>query len=108
MVSAGNGAAFIGFHNVRGLKGKDHITIRSSTLVPSISEIEIRKGSSIGPTIARLAIKTEQPDELADFTTELPDLGDTANLYFSISPLDGKTVNLDYFVVHEKVIAPSD
>ena len=108
MVSAGNGASFIGFHNVRGLKGKDHITFRVSTPVPSVGEIEIRRGSSTGPTIAKLAFKTDHPNEFADFTTELPDLGDTANLYFSISSLDGQTVNLDYFVVHEKVIASSD
>jgi hypothetical protein len=108
MVSAGKGAAFIGFHNVRGLKGKDQITIRVSNPVPSVSEIEIRRGSSAGPSIARLTITTDQPNEFADFTAELPDLGDTANLYFSLSPSDGQTVNLDYFLVHEKVVASSD
>jgi len=108
MVSAGDGAASIGFHNVRGLSGKDQITIRASTQVPSASEIEIRKGTSTGPIVAWLAVKTDQPNELADFTTELPDLGDTADLYFLLSPQDGQTVNLDSFVVHEKVIASPD
>ena len=81
---------------------------RVSTPVPSVGGIEILRDSSTGPTIAKLSFKTDQPNEFADFTTELPDLGDTANLYFSISSLDGQAVNLDYFVVHEKEIASSD
>jgi len=101
MVSAGTGAATIGFHNVRGLKGKNHLTIRASTLVPSVAEIEIRTESSTGPTIVTLAVKTGQADEFADFTAVLPDLGDTADLFFSINPPDGQRVNLDYFIVHE-------
>jgi hypothetical protein len=82
------------------LTGKKHITIRVSTPVPSDSEIEIRKGSPTGPTIAKLAVKTDSPGSFGDFTTELPELGDKENLYFLMNPLVGQTVNLDYFLVH--------
>jgi arabinoxylan arabinofuranohydrolase len=100
MVSTGDGANYIGFHNVRELKGKKHITIRVSTPIPSDSEIEVRKGSSTGPGIAKFTIKTDQPNVFSDFTTELSDLEDKENLYFSMKPLAGQSVNLDYFLIH--------
>ncbi len=100
MVSADNGAGYIGFHNVKGLKGKKHITIRVSAAGPSDSEIVVRKGSATGPGITRFAIKTHQPDLLVDITAELPELEDKENLYFSISPSEGQSVNLDYFLIH--------
>jgi len=100
MVSGGNGANYIGFHNVRGLKGKKNITIRVSTPIPSDSEIEVRKGSATGPSIAKFTIKTHLPDVFGDFTAELPDLKDKENLYFSMALLDGQSVNLDYFLIH--------
>ncbi len=100
MVSTGIGVNSIGFHNVKGLKGKKHITIRVSTPVPSDSEIEVRKGSSTGPTLVKFAIKTHLPHVFSDFTAELPELKDKENLYFSMNPLEGQTVNLDYFLIH--------
>jgi hypothetical protein len=99
-VSPGNGANYIGFHNIKGLKGRNQITIRVSTPVPSDSEIVVRKGSSTGPIIAKLAIVTDLPNVPGDFTTELPELNDKENLYFSMNPLDGQIVNLDYFLIH--------
>ena len=100
MVSADNGVNYIGFHNVKGLKGKKHITIRVSTPIALDSEIEVRKGSSTGPTIAKFIIKTDLPGVFNDFTTELPELKDTENLYFVLSPSDGLNMNLDYFLIH--------
>ncbi len=100
MVSAGNGKGFIGYHNVRGLKGKEQITILVSSPMPSLSEIEIREGSSAGPIVVKLAIKTELANAFAEFTTELPQLDDKANLYFQIDPMDGQAVSLDSFVLH--------
>ena len=100
MVSAANGAGYIGFHNVKGLKGKKHITIRVSAPGPSDNEIIVRRGSATGPVITRFAIKPHQADVFTDFTTELPELEDKENLYFSINPSDGQSVNLDYFLVH--------
>ena len=100
LVSARSSANYIGFHNVKGLTGKTHITVRASTPVPSESQIEIRTESPTGPTIAKLAVKTDSPGSFGDFTTELPELGDTENLYLSMDPLDGQSLNLDYFLVH--------
>jgi hypothetical protein len=100
MVSAGNGASYIGFHNVRGLKGKRNMTIRVSAPIPSDSEIEVRTGSPTGPSIAKFTIKTHLPHVFGDFTAELPDLEDNENLYFLMNPLDEQTVNLDYFLIH--------
>jgi len=100
MVSTPSGANYIGFHNVKGLAGKKHITVRASTSIPSDGLIEIRTGSPTGPTITTLSIKTELPNEFADFAAELPTLADKENLYFSMDPLDGQTLNLDYFLFH--------
>jgi len=100
MVSAVNETNFIGFHNVRGLQGKKHITIRVSTQVPSDRKIEIRKGSSTGPVIAKVAITSDVSKTSRDFSAELPELGDKENLYFSINLLDGRSVGLDYFLIH--------
>ncbi|MCP4047882.1 MAG: family 43 glycosylhydrolase, partial [Gammaproteobacteria bacterium] len=100
MVSAARGAGYIGFHNIKGLKGKKHITIRVSAPGLSDNEIVVRSGSATGPVITRFAIKPHQADVFTDFTTELPELGDRENLYFSINPPDGQSVNLDYFLIH--------
>lgn len=100
LVSASSGANYIGFHNIRGLTGKQHITIGISTPVPSDNEIEIRKGSSTGPIIAKVAITTDLSKVSRDFSAELPELKDKENLYFSINLLDGQSVSLDYFLIH--------
>ena len=100
MVSATNDVNHIGFHNVKGLKGKKHITIRVSAQGPNDSEIVVRKGSATGPVITRFAIKPHQSDVFTDFTAELPELEDKENLYFSISPSEGQGVNLDYFLIY--------
>jgi len=100
VVSASGGANYIGYHNVKGLKNKKHMTIRVSSPIPSDSEIEVRKGSSTGPRIARFAITTSLPDVFQDFTAELPELKDKENLYLSMNPLGCQSVNLDYFLIH--------
>ncbi len=100
MVSTADGASAIGYHNVHGLKGKKHLTIRVSTPIALDSKIEVRKGSSTGPVIANLTIETDQPGVFGDFTTDLPELKDTENLYFVMNPPDGQSMNMDYFLVH--------
>jgi len=100
MVSAPSSANFIGFHNVKGLTEKKHITIRISTSIPSDSEVEVRSKSSTGPVIATIKIETNFPNVFGDFTTELPELGDKESLYFSMTPSEEQSMNLDYFLIH--------
>jgi len=100
MVSADNGVSAIGFHNVQGLEGKKQLTIRASTSVPSGSKIEVRKGSTTGSVIAKINIKTEETNVFGDFIARLPELEDKENLYFSMSPPEGQSIDLDYFQIH--------
>lgn len=100
VVSVGSEANYIGFHNVRSLKNKESITIRAFATSPSNGGIEIRKGSSAGLVIATLVIRTDIPNAFAEYTAALPQLEDSEDLYFIVSPSDGQVINLDYFLVH--------
>jgi len=100
MVSTPSGANYIGFHNVKGLADKKHVTVRASTSIPSDGQITIRTGSPTGPMIATITVKNDAASSFGDFTAELPELQDKEELYFSMDPLDGQTLNLDYFLFH--------
>ena len=100
LVAIGNGTSYVGFHNVSGLKNKTTITVRGLATGSSDSEIEIRKGSSTGPVVARVVVRTDLLGSYRDFSGELPELDEKEDLYFVVNLLSGQKVTLDYFLVN--------
>ena len=100
VVGVDSGTNYIGFHNVSGLRNKKTIMVRASATGSSDSEIEVRKGSSTGPVVTTIEVRTGLPGLHGDFSAELPELDEKEDLYFVVNRLSGQEVMLDYFRIN--------
>lgn len=94
------GANSIHYPNVKNLNDKKQLTVRIAAPVVTKGQIEVRTGAADGKLIATIDVEAFPPNVFSNFTAKLPQLNNVEDLYFTLDPVDGPSLYLDYFIFH--------
>jgi len=89
--------SYLGFSNVKNLKGKTKISFKIASEKPVLFEIEIRKGTQDGKVIGNYKFKTKDSSIFKDFNCKLNGLSDMETLYFRIKTPKSQRIRINSF-----------